>query len=84
MLNPFGSDPDSGSYVDLRKRILNRVQSRKIEDQVIELAQKVFEDALAAEKVVLSQPEKERLFSQIMRTIFDNVLGRFDGNQLPL
>jgi hypothetical protein len=84
MLNPFGSDQDSGSYVDLRKRILNRVQSTKIEEQIIEMAQKAFEDALAAEKVVLSQPEKKRLFSQIMRTIFDDMLGRLGGNQLPL
>ena len=75
MNNPFASHPDSGSYVNLRTRILQKVRSTKIEDQIREMIHTAFDDALAAEHIVLSQPEKKRLLAQILKSILDDVTG---------
>jgi hypothetical protein len=39
MQNPFGSQADSGSYIDLKKRMLERIQSFKVNDQIFEVIQ---------------------------------------------
>ena len=39
MSNPFGGQPDPGSYMDLKKRMLERVQSFKVGDQILEILQ---------------------------------------------
>jgi hypothetical protein len=68
MKNPFGPEPESYySYVNLKKRMLQRVQLAKINDQIFELVQKSFEDALKAENIVLSRPERKRMLSQILK-----------------
>jgi hypothetical protein len=75
MINPFVSLPDSGSYVNLRARILQRLRSTKIEDQIREMIHMAFDEALSAENVVLSQPEKKRLLSQTLKSILEDVTG---------
>ncbi len=69
MQNPFGSQPDSGSYVNLRKRLFQSVQSANINDQIID----VIKRALEAENVVLSRPERKRLFSQIVNLVSEDL-----------
>jgi hypothetical protein len=39
--------------------------------------QTAYEEALAAENVVLSRPERKRLFSQILRQIFEEILKKY-------
>jgi hypothetical protein len=80
MFNP--SDPhDSGSYVDLQKRMLMRLQAAKIDEQVLDILQKAFERELAAEHIVLSKSERERLFGQSMKAVFDSLLKKFEGSR---
>jgi hypothetical protein len=76
MLNPFGSQPDPNlsSYVNLKKRMLQRVQDSKVNDQIFEVVRKAFEAALDQENVLLSRPERMRLFSQILLSVLEDMV----------
>ena len=78
MQNPFGSQPDSGSYIDLKKRMLQRVQSFRVNDQILEAIQVAYEDALKEEHVILSSPEQKRMFSQISRSLLEDLIRKLD------
>ena len=78
MQNPFDSQPDSGSYVDLKKRMLQRVQSFKVNDQIFEIIQVAYEDALKEENIVLSNPERKRMLSQILKSVLEEMLKQLD------
>jgi hypothetical protein len=80
MQNPFGSQPDSGSYVNLRKRLFESVQSANINDQIIEVIKK----ALEAEHVVLSQPERKRLFSQIAKQVSEDLIKKLEDGSISV
>jgi hypothetical protein len=78
MLNPFGEQKVPGSYVDLKKRMLQRVQSSKVDDQIFKVVQESYEDALNKENIVLSRPERQRLFSQILRSVLGDMIKKLD------
>ena len=78
MLNPFGSQQVPGSYVNLQKRMLQRVQSVNIDDQIFEVVQKAYEVALKEESIVLSRPERKRLLSQILKLVLDDMTKKLD------
>lgn len=78
MQNPFGPQPDPGSYIDLRKRMLQRVQSFKVSDQILEVLQVAYEDALKEEHIILSSPERKRMLSQISKSVLQEMLGKFE------
>ena len=78
MLNPFGQGQDSGSYVDLKKRMLQRVQSSKVNDKIFEVVQGAYEEALRAENIVLSGPERKRMLSQILKLVLDDMVQKLD------
>ncbi len=78
MLNPPNAYQNSGSYVDLLKRITQRVQQNKVDDQFLVLMQQVFENELAKETIVLSRPERERLFRQVTKAVLTDMLGKLD------
>ena len=80
MFNPFDSH-DSGSYVDLQKRMLARLQAAKIDEQILDVLRKAYERELAAEHIVLSKAERERLFAQSMKAVFASMLTKFDGSK---
>lgn len=80
MQNPFGSQPDSGSYVNLRKRLFQSVQSANINDQIIG----VIKNALEAEHVVLSQPERKRLFSQIAKLVSEDLIKKLEDGSISV
>ena len=79
MLNPFGST--SNSYFDLKKRIIQRMKSAKIDDEIFKVTADVFEQALNAEGVVLSRPEKQRLLSQVLKAVLNDMLTKLDGGK---
>jgi hypothetical protein len=82
MLNPFGQPQDSGSYVDLKKRMLQRVQSAKINDQIFQVVQQAYENALQIENIVLSRPERKRLLSQILKDVLDDMIQKLDKSSV--
>ena len=78
MLNPFGSQPVPGSYVNLQKRMLQRVQSARIDDQIFEVVKQAYEVALNEEGIVLSRPERKRLLSQLLKLVLDDMIKKLD------
>jgi hypothetical protein len=80
MLNPFGPQQDSGSYVNLQRRMLQRVQSANINDQIFEVVQKAYENAIEAENIVLSRPERKRLLSQILKLVLENMIEKLNNH----
>lgn len=78
MLNP---PPGSGSYADVLKRMLRRIQKNKVEDQILGAIQQVFERELGMESAVLSRSERNRLYQQIARTILVDALEKIDRDK---
>ncbi len=79
MRNPFDPQGDSlSSYVNLQKRMLQKMKAMKVNDQIFEVVQRAFEDAIKAENIVLSAPERKRLLSQILQKVLEEMLGKLD------
>ena len=79
MLNPFASQPDPGSYVDLRKRMFQHVQLLLVNDKIFDVVKNAYEHALISEEVVLSRAERDRMLSQIMKMVLEDILKKLDG-----
>ena len=79
MQSPFNLQPNSGSYFNLRERILKKVLAENVEDQVFNAVQKVYEDVTKDENIVLSRLERKRLFSQIVKLVLDDMLKKIDN-----
>lgn len=80
MLNPFDSQPDSGSYVNLQKRMLKNVQAAQVDDHIIEVIRKAYEDELTKENIVLSRPERRRLLKQIIKLVLEDMIKKLDDD----
>ena len=80
MKNPFGPEQyPLPSYVNLKKRMLQNVKAAKVNDQIFQVVQKAYEQALRMENVVLSRPERERLLSQILKSVLEDMIKKLDG-----
>ncbi len=51
--------------------MLKRVQPEKVNEYIIEVVSKAYENALTNENIVLSRPERKRLLNQIIKLILD-------------
>ena len=72
MKNPFGDQQVPGSYENLKERMYQKV-SANTNEQISGILQKAFEEALDEANVVLSRPERKRLFSQIIGMIMEDM-----------
>jgi len=72
MKNPFGDQQVPGSYHNLKERMYKKV-SANVNEQVLEIMVKAYEDALNEENVVLSRPERKRLLSQIVKMAMEDM-----------
>ena len=77
MKNPFGDQQIPGSYHNLQERMSKKV-SANVNEQILGILQKAYEDALYEENVVLSRPERKRLLSQIAKMVMDDVLKKLN------
>jgi len=73
MKNPFGDQQVPGSYHSLKERMYKKV-SANVNEQILEILVKAYEDALNEENVVLSRPERKRLLSQIVKMVMDDMV----------
>ena len=73
MKNPFGDQNIPGDYRNLKERMYKKV-SAQVNEQIRGIMVKAYENALHEENVVLSRPERKRLFSQITKMIMDDML----------
>ena len=82
MLNPFGPQRESGlsSYVNLKKRMLQKVQTAQVHDQIFQAVQYAFEQALNTENVILSRPERKKLFAQILKAVLEDMVQKLDNS----
>ena len=84
MLNPFNpqQDPNVSSYINLKKRILNDIKAAKVEDQIFEVVQKAYEDALNKGNplILLARNEKKRLLAQIMKQVLSDMVRKLEDN----
>lgn len=82
MLNPFGSEqvPGFSSYTDLKKRITLKVQAANVNDQIFQAVHIAFENALGSENpaVPLTHPERKRLFSQVLKSVLEDMVNKLD------
>jgi len=82
MLNPFAPQQDPGmfSYIDLKRRVLRDVAAARVDDQIFEVVQKAFEDALKQENVLilLARVEKKRLLAQVMKQVLTDMVRKLD------
>src|SRR5512133_1609192 len=75
-VNAPSTSPQAGSYFDLKTRVQNKLLSEldpsmdiTRTDEVRRTIQELFEQILAEENIVLSRPERARLFEQIAAEI---------------
>lgn len=73
MKNPFGDQQVPGSYHNLKERMYKKV-STNVNEQIREIMVRAYENALDEENVVLSRPERNLLFSQIVTMVMDDIL----------
>ena len=73
MKNPFGDQQVPGSYHNLQERMYKKV-SANVNDQILGILQKAYENALHEENVTLSRPERNRLFKQITKIVLEDMI----------
>ena len=78
MQNPFAPQPDSNSYHNLKAIMVQNIQAAGINDQIFMIVQKAYEKALEQENVVLSRPERNRLFSQVLKLVLDDMSAKLN------
>ena len=79
MRNPFGPEQNPlPSYMNLKKRMIQHVESARVDDKIFQVVQKAYEDALNQENVVLSRPERQRMFAQILKHVLDEMVKKLD------
>ena len=74
MKNPFGDQKIPGSYHNLQERMYKKVKAAKVDEQIRAIMMKAYEDALNEENVALDRPERNRLFSQIIKMVMEDLL----------
>lgn len=78
MKNPFGDQQIPGSYRNFEERMYKKV-SANVNEQILEIVIKAYEHALYEENLVLSRPERKRLFSKVLKLVFEDLFKKLDG-----
>ena len=80
-MNPFGpqQEPGLSSYVNLKKRTLQKVQASNVNDQIFQVVKNSFEEALKHENILLG-PERKLLFAQILKSVLEDMLNKLNNS----
>jgi hypothetical protein len=73
------SNYDHG-YVDLQKKIAQRLKSEKIQHQLLEKLETLFDAVLADENIIVSRVERKRLLSRVTRDVLEDMLEQLDSS----
>ena len=76
MFNPSNVYPNPGSYDDVLKRMTRRMKENGVDRRIFELLQQAFEKEVE-HGIILSRPERTRLFQQVSIAMLSDVLGKF-------
>ena len=77
MKNPFGDQEVPGSYQNIKERMYKKVSGTTY-DQILGILHNSYEKALEEENVVLSRPERKRLFGQIVKMLMEDLLKKIE------
>jgi hypothetical protein len=75
----FSPSSSESNYIDLHKNVIRQMKSAKIQHQILEAVQHAYEDALAQNNIILSRAERKRLFTQVTKTLLEDLLQKLDG-----
>lgn len=64
--------------------MLQHVQATKVNDQIFQAVQKSFEDALRLENIILSRPERKRLFSHIVKLVSEDLTKKLEDDSISV
>ena len=79
MQSPFDSHQDSSPYAGLQKQMFQRVQVAEVDEQIVEVVKKAYDDAVSAEQIVLSRNENKRLHSHILKLVLEDMVKKLDN-----
>ena len=71
--SPYGS-----SYEQLLAQVRNHLRDQEVGEEVFSLLQNASKKALAAQNIVLSPKEKDRLFQTVQKEILNDLLSQLD------
>lgn len=77
MMDPY--DPSNGMYVNLRRRMVQNLKALGVEGTILEVAQTAYEATLKTENILLTPIEKKKLFSDVLKLLFEDMNNTFDG-----
>jgi hypothetical protein len=77
MLNAY--DPANGMYVNLRRRMVQNLKASGLEGTILNVAQTAYEQTLKAENILLTPVEKRKLFTDVLKLLFEDMNNHFDG-----
>jgi len=75
MKNPFGDQNIPGSYHNLKERMYKKI-SANVNEQIRTIMVNAYENTLNEENIILTRPERKRLFQQITKMVFDDLFGK--------
>jgi hypothetical protein len=76
MFNPPNSLPDFSSYEDLQKRMIQRFREASVEEKILDILRTKYEKEFAQRNIILSRPERNRLFRDVVKTVLNDVLAK--------
>ncbi len=66
-------------FIGLKQKIVGRMKSAQVQNQIKALVMQAYENALAQENAVLSRPERQRLFVEITQQVLNDMLDESYG-----
>ena len=67
-------------YVDLKKRIFQKLKSARIQHQIFEAIEKTFSGILSEDGIIVSRAERKRLLAQATKSILEDMLKKLDAS----
>ena len=81
MFNSFGAYPNPNSYEAVLKRMTERLQQNGVDEKILTLLKKAIELELEENTIILSRPDRNRLFREVSKTLMNNVLSKLDRKE---
>ena len=81
MFKPPPPLQSSGSFDDILQRMTQHAQQEMADEKIFEIMKRTFEAGLNKENIILSRPERMRLFNQVAKNVFSDVLEKIDGKK---
>ena len=76
MFNSPNSLPDFGSYEDIQKKMIQHVREANLDEKILSILRTKYEEELAQRNVMLSRPERNRLFRDVAKSMLEDVLAK--------